>query len=134
MQEAYDEKAAACQVTYTNSAGAPVTFGFDEAVQRLFAMSFDPYHCIERRWGATSETELATCKDDATKTRWYQAEQNLRNQVERSYTARARFTLVDLESNVPGSGTRKAPPADARAMIGKIGRGPMLAAMEPVGL
>ncbi len=133
LQEAYEEKAAGCQVTYTNSAGAPVSFGFDEAVQRLFAMSFDPYHCAERRWGATTEAELASCKDDENKTRWYVAEQNLRNQVDRSYTARARFTLADLENNIPGSGTRKAPLADARAMIGRIGRGPMLAAMEPVG-
>ncbi|MEY4966489.1 MAG: hypothetical protein RL274_2072 [Pseudomonadota bacterium] len=133
MQQAYDEKAATCQVIYSNSADVPVPFGFDEAVQRLFAMSFDPYYCTERRWGATSEAELATCKDDETKTRWYQAEQNLRNQVERGYTARARFTLQDLENNIPGSGTRKAPLADARAMIGRIGRGPMLAAMEPVG-
>ena len=134
MQQAYNEKAAACRITYSNSDKVPVSFGFDEAVQRLFAMSFDPYHCVERRWGATSEAELATCRDDESKTRWYQAEQNLRNQVERGYVARARFTLADLESNIPGSGTRNPPLADARTMIGRIGRGPLLAAMEPVGL
>ena len=133
LQQAYDEQAATCHVTYRNSDGVAVSFGFNEAVARLFAMSFDPYHCVERRWGATSESELASCKDDETKTRWYQAEQNLRNQVERAYVARARFTLADLENNAPGSGTRKAPPADVAAMIGRIGRGPILAAMEPVG-
>ena len=133
LQQAYNEKAVACRITYNNSASQPVSFGFDEAVQRLFAMSFDPYQCAERRWGATSDAELATCKDDETKTRWYQAEQNLRNQVDRSYVARARFTLADLEGDVPGSGTKAPPPADVAALIGKIGRGPLMAAMEPVG-
>ncbi len=133
LQQAYDDKAAACQISYRNSAGQPVTFGFDEAVERLFAMSFDPYQCVERRWGATDEGELATCKDDETKSRWYQAEQNLRNQVERVYVARKQFTLADLEGQAPGSGTKTPPPADVAAVIAKIGRGPLLAAMEPVG-
>jgi len=133
LQQAYNEKAAGCRISYSNSLGQQVSFGFPEAVQRLFAMSFDPYQCIERRWGATSVAELASCKDNATKTRWYQAEQNLRNQVERDYVARARFTLADLESAVPGSGTGKPPPADVALVIDKIGRGPILAAMEPVG-
>jgi hypothetical protein len=131
LEQAYKEKAPACQITYTNSAGQKVSFGFDEAVGRLFAMSFDPYHCVERRWGASSVAELATCKDDATKTRWYQAEQNLRNQVERNQTSRARFTLADLESGA--GGTRTPPPANVAAMIDKIGKGPLLAKMEPVG-
>src|SRR5204862_200782 len=53
LEKAYQESAAACRLTYTSSAGTPVSFGFDNAVDRLFAMSFDPYHCVERRWGAT---------------------------------------------------------------------------------
>jgi hypothetical protein len=133
LQQAYDDRAAACRITYTNSAGEPVSFGFDDAVKRLFAMSFDPYQCVERRWGASSEAELSSCRDDEAKTRWYEAEQNLRNQVDRNYVARAKFTLSDLEKGAPGSGTRKPPPADVAAVIGKIGRGPILAAMEPVG-
>ena len=57
----------------------------------------------------------------------------MRNQTDRSYSGRSRLTLVDLEKQAPGSGTRKAPPADVAAMIAKIGKGPMLAAMEPIG-
>ena len=131
LEQAYQEKAPGCRITYTNSAGQPVSFGFDEAVNRLFAMSFDPYHCVERRWGASSVAELSTCKDDEIKTRWYLAEQNLRNQVERNQTARARFTLADLESGT--GGTRTPPPANVAAMIDKIGKGPLLTKMEPVG-
>jgi hypothetical protein len=111
----------------------PVTLGFDDAVSRLFAMSFDPYQCVERRWGAVSEVELATCRDDEIKTRWYSAEQNLRNQAERSYSSRAHFTLAELEQGGPGSGSRKPPPADVAQLIANIGRGPLMAQMEPVG-
>ena len=133
LLKAYDEKAHTCTVTYTNSANQPLTIGFDDAVHRLFTMSFDPYHCIERRWGATSEQELSTCGDDETKTRWYNAEQRLRNQAERIYGSRAHFTLGELEQGVPGSGARKAPPSDISQLIGNIGRGQIMAAMEPVG-
>jgi hypothetical protein len=133
LEAAYREKAEACRITYTNSDGKPVTFGFDDGVRRLFTMSFDPYQCAERRWGATSETELASCKDDVVKTRWYMAEQNLRNQADRSYVPRAQFTLADLEQGVPGSGVKKPPECDVAAMIARMGREPLMAAMEPVG-
>ncbi len=133
LQEAYDEKAKSCTVTYTNSANTSVTFGFDDAVRRLFTMSFDPYHCIERRWGATSESELSNCQDNESKTRWYKAEQNLRNQAERIYASRAHFTVVELEQGVPGSGARKPPPADIAQLIATIGRGQLMAQMDPVG-
>ena len=53
LRKTYTDEAAACNVTYTNSAGAPATIGFDDMVKRLFAIDFDPYHCVERRWGAT---------------------------------------------------------------------------------
>jgi hypothetical protein len=133
LQQAYDEKAHACTVSYTNSAGRSVSFDFDDAAHRLFAMSFDPYHCVERRWGATSAEELASCKDDEAKARWYNAEQNLRNQAERIYAARARFAVTELENGAPGSGARKPPPTDLSSLIANIGSNQRMAVMEPVG-
>ena len=133
LQAAYDEKAKSCLITYTNSDSKPVTFDFRDATERLFAISFDPYQCIERRWGATRPDELASCKDDATKTRWYQAEQNMRNQAERIFVPKPRFTMADLEKGVPGTGARRPPPADIGQLIANMGRGVQLAAMEPVG-
>jgi hypothetical protein len=133
LQAAYDEKAQSCSITYTNSAGAPVTFGFDDAVSRLFTISFDPYHCVERRWGATSPEELATCKDDETKERWYDAEQNLRNQAERIMGIRPHFTLSELQSSIPGTGPKKPPSTNIAQLIGRIGRAQIMVAMEPVG-
>jgi hypothetical protein len=80
----------------------------------LFRLSFDPYHCVERRWGAVG-AELATCRDSGLKRRWYDAEQNLRNQIDRSYEARMDFTVEELEV---GRGGVPAPPdIDTRAYL-----------------
>jgi hypothetical protein len=90
---------------------------FEEARARLFDFSFDPYHCPERRWGATSDTELATCPDNALKRQWYEAERRLRNQTERAYEARMDFSLGDLQSRAPGSGWDAPPDVDTLALL-----------------
>ena len=71
-------------VSYLNSAGNRVILSFDDVSQRLFKMSFDPYHSVEFRWGAQGE-ELASSPDNETKRRFYQLEYRLRNQLERVY-------------------------------------------------
>src|SRR5262249_54943830 len=78
LKKIYAQEAAACTVTYKNSKGEDVRLGFDDLMARLFSMDFDPYHCIERRWGASGR-ELETCNDNESKARWYKAEQRLRN-------------------------------------------------------
>jgi hypothetical protein len=133
LQNAYGQAEQSCSLTYTNSAGRPVTLTFKQALDRLFAMSFDPYDCIERRWGATSDEELSSCQDDQTKTRWYEAEQDLRNQSERSASSKPHLTLTELERGVPGAGAKTPAPIDIGAMLGDIGRKPLMASMSPVG-
>jgi hypothetical protein len=76
-------------------------------------MSFDPYQCIERRWGASDAGELASCHDADEKHAWYAAEQNLRNQIDRTYDARMDFSLADLQTPGAGKGVAKAPDTDA---------------------
>lgn len=115
--KAHDEEAAQCNVTYAASDGSPRTLTFAEARQRLFAMSFDPYHCPERRWGATTPEELATCPDNALKAQWYKAEQNLRNQTDRTYDIAMGFSLSDLLLGVPGSGPVTPPDIDVTAAL-----------------
>jgi hypothetical protein len=83
MLAAYDGAAARCRVSYRNSGGTIVSFGYEEARRRLFRMSFDPYNCPELRWGA-QDAELASCRDGGTKRAWYAAEQHLRNQIDRT--------------------------------------------------
>ncbi len=53
LNKMYAEETAACSISYTNGAGVEVTLGFDDIAARLFALDFDPHHCIERRWGAS---------------------------------------------------------------------------------
>jgi hypothetical protein len=78
-------------------------------------MSFDPYQCVERRWG---DVDAPTCADDSIKRAWYEAEQNLRNQLERTYDARMDFALVDLLERKPG--VASAPDTDVRAYLTKL--------------
>jgi hypothetical protein len=108
----YERHAGQCTVTYRRSDGSFVTLGYEQARARLFAMSFDPYQCAERRWGATSAEEYAPCPDTTLKTAWYVAEQNLRNQIDRTYEARMDFTLAELHMPGPGKGVPFPPDTD----------------------
>ena len=110
----YDAKTASCKISYTRSDGSEISFGYEEARQRLFAMAFDPYQCIEHRWGAQAPDELLTCRDGARKRAWYAAEQNLRNQIDRTYDARMDFALDQLKTPGPGKGVMQAPDIDVR--------------------
>ena len=80
-------------------------------------MSFDPYQCVERRWGATDPRELATCPDGATKRAWYAAEQNLRNQIDRTYEAEMDFTLDELGRPVRARALPRRPTSTCAAYL-----------------
>lgn len=67
-----------CQITYAKSDGSRKTLRFSDVLVRLNKMSFDPYHCAEKRWGA-SGAELATCRDRDAGNRWYEAQTLMRN-------------------------------------------------------
>jgi hypothetical protein len=116
MLDAYDTHTARCQISYNRSDGSKVSFGYEEARRRLFALSFDPYHCPERRWGAKGQ-ELATCPDGKTKAAWYEAEKYLRNQIDRTYDARMDFALDELKAPGPGKGVATPPETDLRSWL-----------------
>jgi hypothetical protein len=113
----YDRDTASCSLAYARSNNSPVTLNYLEMQRRLFLMSFDPYQCIERRWGATNPGELATCKDGPVKQAWYAAEQDLRNQIDRTYEARMDFSLDELKHPGPGKGVAAPPNIDVRAYL-----------------
>jgi len=117
LLQTYDTEAAACTIVYARSDGSSVQLGYEEVRRRLFKLSFDPYHCIERRWGAIGP-ELGTCRDEPFKASWYEAEQNLRNQIDRTYDARMDFGLDDLKQGPgPGKGVAVPPDIDVRAYL-----------------
>ncbi len=117
MIATYDREAAACRIAYARTDGSVVSFGYDQARRRLFELSFDPYQCVERRWAAADPRELSTCRDGSTKEAWYAAEQNLRNQIDRTYDAEMDFTLDELKKPGPGKGVALPPDVDARAYL-----------------
>lgn len=133
LQAAYAQGEATCSIYYMNTAGRRVSLTFTEAMDRLFAMSFDPYDCIERRWGATSEAELASCGNSSSKNRWYAAMQRLRNQIDRTYETRMDFSVKDLEARVQGSGVDMPPDVNVKAVIDNIPYRTPITTMAPPG-
>jgi hypothetical protein len=125
LEEAYDAASRGCTITYTNSNNKPVTLELHDIGQRLFALDFDPYHCIERRWGAASADELASCKDGEAKARWYKAEQVFRNQVDSGFILRQAVSLPDVEklaqsaaaSDIPGMSQGGDMKVDVRLLL-----------------
>lgn len=105
----YENESKACQFAYTTSAGQKVNLNVEEARNRLFDLSFDPYHCVELRWGAKSAQELASCSDNENKREWYRRERWLRYQWERKYDARMDYSLEELTGPKPGAGIAQPP-------------------------
>jgi len=125
---AYDAQSKACTVTYLNSVGRPVSLSFDDIVHRLHALSFDPYDCIELRWGAGG-AERDSCPDSEKKLRWYAAEQRLRNDPRRA-TDEA-YDLAGLED--AAQKPIDPPDVDVRALIAAMPGQVPLEPMRPVG-
>lgn len=98
LSTAWNEAATACRVTYVNSRNQEVGFNLIEAIKRAPLMDYDPYICPERRFGATSAKELATCTDDAEKAEWHKAQQFLRNRTEKTPREPMGWTLRELKA------------------------------------
>jgi hypothetical protein len=109
LWKAYVEEKEACTFTYWRSDDSRVRLNLGHLQDRLWDLSFDPFHCAERRWGAKG-AEFETCTDDDDKSRWYEAQRWLRYQAERTYDVRMDFTVAELKS-----------PAEARPEDGGLG-------------
>ena len=116
LREAYAAQSEQCTITYLSTDKKPVHMSFDDMMRRLFKMSFDPFHCVELRWGAEGD-ERSSCPDGKAKLKWYEAEQRLRNQPDRTYDAQMGFDLDALGRHVKWSGIDDPPPVDIKALI-----------------
>jgi hypothetical protein len=128
LLKVYDAQSKACTITYLNSVKRPVPMSFDDVVHRVYAMSFDPYDCIELRWGASGE-ERDSCPQSEKKLRWYAAEQRLRNDPRRE--TQVAYDVEDLERSTRGSDP--PPPVDVWALIDNMPWQVPLNPMTPVG-
>lgn len=115
LLRAFNKVIVECSMYYRNSAGQNIPLPIEVAIRRLYKMSFDPYHCPELRWGATSPEELKTCSTSAVKQRWYRAEQGLRNRTDRDWQAPSPITIEMLESGEFSVG--KPPEVDFRSFL-----------------
>ena len=61
--------------------------------------------------------EFATCIEPRAKAAWYEAEQNLRNQIDRTYEIEMDFTLEELKVPGPGKGAATPPDIDVRGYL-----------------
>jgi hypothetical protein len=113
----YGNEAMNCRISYVNSNHEPVSLNLEEVRQRLFKLSFDPYSCVEHRWGAVTASELQSCQDDTTKSLWYEREQRLRNQYIRQYDNRMDFNLDELLQPLPGNGVALPPDVDILGLL-----------------
>ncbi|MEM9619816.1 MAG: hypothetical protein AAF936_17825 [Pseudomonadota bacterium] len=125
LMTAFDEEKDACTFTYRRADNMRMRLNLAHVMDRLFDLSFDPYHCPERRWGATG-AELESCTDDETKDRWYNAQRFLRYQAQRTYDIRMDFTVDELKPpmmappNEGGLGVDKPADADIRAYLSRL--------------
>lgn len=98
LLQAWNQASASCMIGYRASDGSERSFNLAEAIRRVPYMSFDPYHCPERRFGATEAEELATCTDTADKAEWYTYEQFLRNHADKINSDPMGWSLPELKA------------------------------------
>lgn len=106
IEEIYEEVTRECEVEVKGSDARLIRISLQEAIERLFDLSFDPYHCVELRWGLTDPQSLATCNSPRVKLDWYYAQARLRNVIERDYALRMDYTLRELPSAPIGTNER----------------------------
>lgn len=92
----YLDVVTSCQVRYKNSVGKTIKVGLEVLLGRMTQLSYDPYACPERRWGATGEGELSSCADDQEKTEWHLLQQFMRNATEKDTAGVHGWSLADL--------------------------------------
>ncbi len=125
LWETYKQEEKKCRFFYTRSDDTRVRLNMGHVMERLFDLSFDPYHCPELRWGARG-IELESCPDDTVKRRWYDAQRYMRNQARRTYDVRMDFTLEEIKPPTiaspeeGGLGVEAPADADVRGFLARL--------------
>ncbi len=95
---AYARESARCTTTYLSTDKRPVSLTFDDMARRLLAMSFDPYNCVELRWG----DDQGSCPDQAAKRGWYARQQQARSEIGRDEQGRAAQSISPRDVDIRG--------------------------------
>lgn len=89
LRDIYLNKSKSCSVGPVQN----TLIDLDKVLINLFALSFDPYHCAELRWGLHPK---GSCAANADKMNWYRAEQGLRNRIDRDNTIKTNYDVWTL--------------------------------------
>ncbi|PIK15139.1 hypothetical protein [Halobacteriovorax sp. JY17] len=98
LRNLYFEESRKCSVKINSSIGEELSLNLDEMLSTIYKQSFDPYHCIELRWGLLSDEHLSNCVSSKESLEWYYEEQGLRNTIDRDYSIRMDYGLSELGS------------------------------------
>lgn len=79
LEQIYNDVSRNCIVSYVSRDNSTQRVNLEQLRQRIFKLSSDPYICVDYRWGDTARGQ-ALCSEDS---RWYNAQQFLRNQTSR---------------------------------------------------
>lgn len=96
LQATYAEATNKCRIDVKKTNGSVVTLNLDTVLKNIFKLSFDPYHCVELRWGLTDADSVKSCNQSKEKMDWYTAEQGLRNLIDRDYSVKMDYSLREL--------------------------------------
>ncbi|MBC99042.1 MAG: hypothetical protein CME63_14980 [Halobacteriovoraceae bacterium] len=114
LAKIFTAKTKSCKYSFKKSNGVSFQTNLKDSLQALFKLSFDPYHCIELRWGLSGD-DLNTCSQSEDKWDWYREEQPLRNQIERDYSKFMGYELNELGSS--GLGVRQSPQINIEELL-----------------
>lgn len=112
LYDTYKTMAFACTISYNSRTGQTRTLNLEQVHSRMYKISFDPYHCADLRWG-DSQTGLQACSEDV---RWYNAEQYLRNMMEK-VPGDQEMTVDQMERKNAASAAASYPNTDFVAYI-----------------
>ena len=98
LRNTYSAETNKCIIEIKKTDGSVQTMNLNSILDNIFKLSFDPYHCVELRWGLTDAESLKSCNQNKDKLDWYNAEQGLRNLIDRDYSVKMDYSAKELPS------------------------------------
>jgi hypothetical protein len=99
LQVTYTKAVNKCVFDVRKTNGHVESVNLDFVLKNIFKLSFDPYHCVELRWGMLDSESLHSCNTTKENMEWYKAEQGLRNLISRDYAIKMNFSLKELPNS-----------------------------------
>ena len=96
LTNTYNESTKKCVLPIQKTNGTGVSLDLNNLIENVYKLSFDPFHCVELRWGLIDQDSLRSCAQSREKLDWYNSEQGLRNRIDRDYSMKMDYSLSDL--------------------------------------